>query len=218
MLDADTLAACLGCKPATAAAWFPPLWSAMRDHRISSPRRILHFLTQVAHESAGLERVVERMTYSADRLVRMGQINGPRSRWGQIAQHVDAYAGKPEALANAVYSGRNGNGDEASGDGWRFRGRGPLCLTGRANYAHIGASIGVDLVADPDAVALPGVGSRAACAFWTSMSLNRYADDNNIAAVSRVINFGTAATNREPIGMQDRRACAARIAAKLGIN
>src|SRR5688572_5216436 len=98
---------------------------------IDTPLRRAHFLAQVAHESGGFKRLVENLNYSADALVRTWP-----SRFD--AATAKQYARQPERIANKVYAGRLGNGDETSGDGWRYRGRGYIQLTGQVNYADYG--------------------------------------------------------------------------------
>jgi putative chitinase len=100
------------------------------------------------------------------------------------------YARNPVKLANKVYAGRMGNGDEASGDGYLFRGRGPIQLTGRANYAAAGKAIGLDLTQDPGAVLTPAGGLAAACWFWDSKDLNELADRRDYRLMTISINGG----------------------------
>src|SRR5690242_19773487 len=94
----------------------------------------------------------------------------------------------PIAIANRVYANRIGNGDEQSGDGWRFRGSGYLQLTGRANYKAIGALIGVDLVANPDMVRAPASAARVAFAFWDAKGLSALADVGDVEAITERVN------------------------------
>jgi putative chitinase len=97
-------------------------------------------------------------------------------------------AGNPEALGNTVYAGRLGNGGPESGDGYRYRGRGMIQLTGRANYRTYGKIIGFDLERDPDLLLQYGVSALAAAAFWKAHNLNRWADADDVAGVTRIIN------------------------------
>ena len=108
---------------------------------------LAHFLAQCAHESGNFQFVRENLNYSAEALLKVF----PRYFKDQIM--ADKYARKPEAIANKVYANRIGNGDEASGDGYRFKGRGYIQLTGKANYEAFGEYIGQDIVGNPDSVA-----------------------------------------------------------------
>ena len=122
------------------------LESVMREFNISNPFRLAHFLAQTAHESGNFKHVRENLNYSAEGLLKVfpKYFSKETALW---------YARKPEAIANLVYGGRMGNGDKNSGDGWRYRGRGFLQVTGKINYKAFGDYIGVDLLANPDLVA-----------------------------------------------------------------
>lgn len=153
--------------------------------------RAEHFLSQVLHESGGLRLAVENLNYSAKRIREVWP-----SRFASIetARH---FAHDPAALANAVYGGRMGNVDP--GDGWEFRGRGLLQLTGKDAYRAIGQRIGVDLLTDPDVVLLPEHVLRAAGAVWAWKGCNVHADQDSLVGVTRSINGGV-------IGLADREA------------
>ena len=118
----------------------------MREFNISNPFRLAHFLAQTAHESGNFKHVRENLNYSAEGLIKVfpKYFSKETALW---------YARKPEAIANVVYGNRMGNGDKNSGDGWRFRGRGYLQLTGKINYKAFGEYISVDLITNPDLVA-----------------------------------------------------------------
>lgn len=204
MLTERSLAQCLRCPPAVAAEWFGPLSREMARHRINAPRRIAHFIAQIGHESQSLTRGEENLRYSAKRLQEMAIANGPRSVWAKAAAQAARLANNPQALGNFVYALRNGNGNEASGDGWRFRGRGPIGLTGRANYAQMATATGLPLVEDPDRVSTVDGGAASACAWWAARGLNAYADRNEGLAIGRVINLGNANARRLPLGHEDR--------------
>jgi putative chitinase len=217
VLTERLLADCLRCPPTVAAAWFGPLQRAMTTHRINAPRRIAHFLAQIGHESQSLTRGEENLRYSAKRLQEMGRDNGPGSVWARAAAQADRLANNPQALANVVYANRNGNGPEASGDGWRYRGRGPIGLTGRANYAEIATATGLPLVEDPDLVSSIDGGAATACAWWAARGLNAYADRNDGLSIGRIINLGNAKARRLPIGHDDRVARTRRAFEVLGV-
>jgi putative chitinase len=148
-------------------------------------KRFTHFLAQVAHESTHFSRLEENLKYSAEGL------------WATFRKYFKdeaecaLYARQPEKIANHVYCNRNGNGDEASGDGWKYRGRGFIQLTGRANYKEIGDKIGVDLENNPDLLITDvGIALKASCAFWEARGLNALADKDDIRAITRAINGG----------------------------
>ena len=110
-------------------AWAGPLNAAMERFEINTPPRVAAFLAQVAHESGELARLVENLNYTAARLVAVWPTKFP------TVEAAQPYERNPERLANRVYAKRLGNGDTASGDGWRFRGRGLIQLTGRNHLA-----------------------------------------------------------------------------------
>ena len=156
-------------------------------------RRITNFFAQTAHESGGFRVLKENLNYSARRLREVWPSRFPSNA---IANR---YARNPEKIANKVYADRIGNGPESSGDGWRFRGRGIIQLTGRANYEKYGPLAAVDIIADPDKALEPATALKLASAFWDSKNLNALADQNQIKAITRRINGGLH-------GLEDRRA------------
>lgn len=156
---------------------------------ITSPLRLAHWLAQLAHES-GLVPVEENLNYSANRLCQVWPNRFPTLG---IAQQC-AY--NPMGLANVVYGGRLGN--MAAGDGYKFRGRGLIQLTGRANYALYGPLVGFDLVSDPDLLLQYGVGALVAGAYWQRHNCNAAADRDDLITITRAINGGTN-------GLEDRR-------------
>lgn len=162
-----------------------PLTEAMQRFQITGPARQASFLAQVAHESGQLNRMTENLIYSAARM----QVIWPK-RFPNLASTV-GYAGNAPALANKVYGGRMGNGPEASGEGWRYRGRGLLQLTGKDNYQRCGAAIGYDLVKNPEFLDSPLVAARSAAWFWSANGLNELADKGDQVAVTKRINGGT---------------------------
>ncbi len=156
-------------------------------------QRLEHFLAQVGHESAGLTALEENLSYSAARLCAVWPGRFPSS------EAAAPFAGNPRALANRVYGGRMGNGDETSGDGWAYRGRGYIQLTGRAAYRETGRRAGLDLEVSPDLAAAPEHALAVACAFWSWRGLNALCDRDDLVAVTRRINGGSN-------GLADRRA------------
>lgn len=167
-----------------AAKWAEPLTIAMEQFEINTPQRIAGFLANLAVESRELTRLEENLNYHADDLCRVWP-----KRFPSMAAAM-AYAGNPKKLANHVYCNRNGNGDEASGDGWAFRGRGPIMLTGRANYLAIGNALGVDLVSSPDTLKLPKIASLVSAYFFKKAGGNEKSDKGNLAQVRKAVNGG----------------------------
>lgn len=163
--------------------WLQPLNDAMNLFEIDTDQRIAYFLAQIAHESNNFLTLEENLNYSE---------NGLRETFPThfVESEFVKYAHQPEKIANRVYANRMGNGDEASGEGWLFRGRGPIQVTGRNMYRRIGGGIGVNLEDDPDLVLDPTHGALAACYFWRSMGCNELADDGNFVAITRKINGG----------------------------
>ena len=164
--------------------WAISMCAAMPQWGITSPARQAAFLGQVAHESAELTRLEENLNYSAQRLMAVWPKRFP------TLPDAEPFAHNPQALANRVYANRMGNGDEESGDGWLFHGRGPLQHTGRSEYASRGAALGMDLVHNPEWLLIPNIGSQAACSYWQSRGLNELADCNDHEGITRKINGG----------------------------
>lgn len=176
---------------ATAAnleAYIGPLNDTLLRFEINTPNRIACFLAQIAHECACLGRVVENMNYSAERLAqvwpRRFAVDGKPN---DIALRL---ANKPEQIANHVYANRMGNGDTASGDGWRYRGRGCKHLTGKNNYAAAGAYLRIDLLKQPELVEGPVYATLTAGWFWEANNLNRFADTMDSTGLTKAINGG----------------------------
>ena len=170
-------------------------------HGIDTPRRIAHFVAQVAHESSMFRHVVENMNYSAEGLSAVF----PRYFTKTEAR---AYARDPRAIGSRAYANRLGNGDEASGDGFRFRGRGLIQLTGRDNYRAFAEWLGVDVVAAPELVS-ERYAVASAVYFWTTRALNELADRGDLNAVTRAINGGLN-------GLDDRLRLLEKAQAELG--
>jgi len=169
------------------AAYLPYLTGAMVEFAIDTRLRAAAFLAQLAHESAELREWTENLNYSAAALLATFPTHFD-------AETAAAYARQPERIANRVYANRMGNGPEESGDGWRYRGRGPIELTGLDGYRGMGAALGVDLVGNPDLAATPRVGFRIAGRYWATHDCNRLADSADQAwafqAITRAINGG----------------------------
>ena len=172
--------------------WAAAIRKACLRFEINTVRRVAAFIAQMAHES-GLTIKEENLNYSAKRLTQVWP-----SRFPMLAR-AEPYARNPEKLANKVYSGRMGNGDEASGDGWRFRGAGPLQLTGRSNWSLFAKALGLTLDDALEYGRTVEGGIMAAAWFWEANDINRLADTPGVADESKRINGGTH-------GLEDRKA------------
>lgn len=162
-------------------------------YAITTRLRVCHWLAQLAHESAGFTRTVENLNYSADALLRTWP-----SRFD--AESAARAARQPERIANTVYADRLGNGPRESGDGWAFRGRGFIQLTGRLNYVAASLAIYSDdrLVKRPELAASPAGAADVAGWYWSDRRINRWADHDDIEAVTKAVNGGV-------IGLADRK-------------
>jgi putative chitinase len=212
-MNANDLAA-LTERPVDAVApWLQPITAAMSEFQIDTAARQAAFLAQIVHESDGLARLVENLNYSAARLTAVWPRHfylppdAPKGR-----QDASQYEHQPEALANLVYASRLGNGAQASGDGWRFRGRGLVQLTGRALYTEAGDALGLDLVNQPDRLFEPVAAARAAGWYWQRIRGNADADEATPAAFQRL----TVAINGDLIGQDHREALWRRARTLLG--
>lgn len=151
--------------------WIDPLNAAMARFEINTPVRMAAFLAQVAHESAETTRLTEGLSYShAERLCAVWPKRFP------TPLAAAPYVKNSEGLANLVYANRAGNGDAASGDGYRYRGRGLFQLTFKDNYRMAGDALGLSLVSEPDSVTTPQVAALTAAHYWQRRELNALAD------------------------------------------
>jgi putative chitinase len=161
---------------------------------INTPLRVAHFLAQCGHESGGFRVTQENLNYSAKGL------NGIFKKYFPTEASAASYARQPQKIANKVYANRMANGSEASGDGYKFRGRGYIQLTGRDNYTQFGKAIGVDIPSNPDLVSSTYALASAAW-FWSKNGLNKLADagasDTAVTSITKRVNGGT-------IGLADR--------------
>ena len=164
-------------------------------YAINTPLRLAHFLAQAGHESGGFKAVKENLNYSAEGL------NKIFPKYFPTVEAAKAYARNPEKIANKVYGGRMGNGDEASGDGFKFRGRGYIQLTGKVNYTAFDTAVPEDILANPDLVATK-YPLLSAGWFWGKNNLNALADKGalpgDVTAITKRVNGGT-------IGLADRQ-------------
>jgi putative chitinase len=173
-----------GLGPTQARLFFEPLLWACQRFEINTPARVAAFLGQCHVESAGFTTLEENLRYRQPERLRAIF----PSRVPDLATAAKLVAAGPQAIANRVYAGRIGNGDEASGDGWRFRGRGIKQLTGRANYADAAVALARPYVQQPELVALPQDACLTAAWFWHSRKCNVLADAWNIDAITRAVN------------------------------
>ena len=188
---AEKVAACL-TKNKNTAQLFDAFNEVFPKYDITTVERVAGFLAQCGHESADFTVLKENLNYSADGLHKVFPKRFP------TLESAQPYNRNPEKIANKIYSDRMGNGPEASGEGYKFRGRGAIQLTGKDNYSKFAASIGKSL---DEAVAytetLEGA-IESACWFWKTHNLNNYADNNDVVGMTKVINGGT-------IGLDERK-------------
>lgn len=149
---------------------------------VNTPLRVAHFLGQVFHESGNLRYVEENLNYSVTGLLKIFP-----KYFNQL--EAERYARNPQMIASRVYADRMGNGPEHTGDGWRYRGRGLIQVTGKENYRRLGSWVNRDLVARPELVATEFAATSAAW-YWSYTGLNRYADADDLREITRRINGG----------------------------
>ena len=173
-----------GLSPVMAQRWFEPFSKATAEFQINTPARLAAFIAQTGHESAGFSRLSENLYYSdAERVARIFRsdfdLNKNRIIEPGEIEFARRYTRNPEKMANYVYANQGGNGNEASGDGWRFRGRGLIQITLRNNYLLCGKALGLDLIANPDLLwsmstqpaARPGTGRLMAATSWRTKAI-----------------------------------------------
>lgn len=190
MLTASSFQLATGVSNALRDAWFPHIAASLSEFQISTPLRQAHFLAQTGHESAGFLKVEEGLNYSENALTAMfgKRITAEQARaYGCNAMH----AANQKMIASIIYANRNGNGDVASGDGYRYRGRGLIQITGKANYAAMVKQLGADVVANPDLLLGYRFAAMSAAAWWKNHGLNELADSDDVTRITRIINGGT---------------------------
>ena len=191
------------------AKWLDAVVETCVEFEINTPQRIAAFLAQTSHESGGYTMLTENLNYRAttlaacwpNRFAVIGPDKKPIKENGKLVPTAvaNAIAGKPELIANLVYSSRMGNGPAESGEGWAYRGRGLKQLTGKDNYTRCGAALGVDLVGNPDLLLEPIYAARSAGWFWKANNLSAFADVGDIKGMTKKINGGY-------IGLEARQA------------
>ena len=189
---AEMLAKCIK-KNKNPQEWYEGLCNQLPQFAIVTPARVAGFISQCQHESADFTALSENLNYSAKGLA------GTFRKYFPSEAEATPYARKPEMIANRVYANRMGNGAEASGDGFKFRGRGLVQLTGRANYTQCSKDLFGDdcLVQNPDLVCEPEYAVLSACWFWHKNRLNDICDKGDVVLLSKRINGGT-------LGLADR--------------
>ena len=176
--------------------WVAPLNETFTKFVIATPRQQAGFIGQCSHECGNFRILEENLNYRAATLLKLFP-QTPKRAWGFTPESAAAYEKQPQKIANRIYSNRMGNRDEASGDGWRFRGSGFLQLTGHSNFYHAGQALGVDFVMQPELVRTPRYAAQTAGWFWQTHKLNQYADTGDFKMMTKKINGGF-------IGLEDR--------------
>ena len=171
--------------------WFEAISEILPEYDINTPPRVAMFIAQCAHESGGFKFLRENLNYRAPSLRKVFPKYFPTD---ELARQ---YERRPEMIANRVYANRMGNGDEASGDGWRYCGRGLIQLTGKNNYTLFAGSLGMEVEDVPEYLATFEGAVQSACWFWETNNLNQWADRGDVLTATKRINGGT-------IGLEDR--------------
>jgi len=204
-----TIANLQAAKVKNPEKWIDAIVATCNEFEINTPQRIAGFLAQTSHESGGYTMLSENLNYRAatlaacwpNRFAVLGADKKPIKENGKLVPTAvaNSIAGKPELIANLVYSARMGNGPAESGEGWKFRGRGLKQLTGKDNYARCATALGVGLVDNPDLLLEPLYAARSAGWFWKANSLSTFADAGDIKGMTKKINGGY-------IGLEQRQA------------
>lgn len=204
--DSPLLAA---AKVKDPAKWLDAVIETCVEFEINTPQRVAAFLAQTSHESGGYTMLVENLNYKAatlaacwpNRFAVLGPDKKPIRENGKLVPTAvaNSIAGKPELIANLVYSSRMGNGPAESGEGWLYRGRGLKQLTGKDNMRRCGEALGLDLVNEPDLLLTPINAARSAGWFWKANNLSAFADVGDIKGMTKKINGGF-------IGLEARQA------------
>jgi putative chitinase len=210
-----------GCTEKVAEVWLPYFNTIPKNFGIDTPLRMAAFLAQVGHESGGLSLLEENLNYSAEGLAnvwpkRYAQTDQKglyvKNKVGRYLPSILAVkiARKPVLIASNTYANRMGNGSVESQEGWKYRGRGILQITGKSNYAELTLNTGIDFISNPDLLKEPAYALISACFFWKSNNLNRFADKKDILSLSKAINGGI-------IGLEHRKALYAKACKTLQV-
>ncbi len=172
------------CSEDMADKWIDALNQVCEKYEINTALRIAGFLSQCGHESGGFRYTVENFNYSAARLLMVF----PHYFNADSAKN---YEYKPEKIANRVYANRMGNEDEASGDGWQYRGRGLIQLTGKDSYAAFSMAADNNSLVDPDLLEQPELAAMSAGWYWSTRKINSLADAQDVLGMTKRVNGGT---------------------------
>jgi putative chitinase len=172
--------------------WHNALSQLLPDYEINTPQRIAAFIAQCAHESGNFIFLSENLNYKAESLVKIFH------KYFPTIESTNGYAKNPEKIANKIYANRMGNGDELSGDGFKYRGRGLIQLTGKTNYTWFAASLEISPEEAAQYTQTFEGAAQSGCWFWETNKLNQYADTGDILTMTKRINGGT-------IGLEDRK-------------
>lgn len=205
-----TIADLQAAKVKNPEKWIDAIVHTCQEFEINTPQRVAGFLAQTSHESGGYTMLTENLNYRAatlaacwpNRFAVLGPDKKPiKDKQGKLTPTAvaNSIAGKPELIANLVYSSRMGNGPAESGEGWLYRGRGLKQLTGKFNYTKCSEGLGADLVANPDLLLEPFFAARSAGWFWKTNNLSTFADAGDIKGMTKKINGGY-------IGLEARQA------------
>jgi putative chitinase len=200
-LDIDKIAAAFPeAKRANLEKYLPHLEATMATYEIDDDdEEIASFLAQCMHESSMFSRIEENLNYRAERLLAVFP------RYFRDLEHAKLYAHNPEKLASYVYANRMGNGPASTGDGWKFRGRGLIQLTGKWNYEKCGEGIGMFLTETPDYLLTPEGAAQSAGWFWNQNKLEEPGSEGEIDEVSRIVNAGPSGSLQSVHGLKERR-------------
>jgi putative chitinase len=174
--------------------WYDALSKLLPDYEINTPKRIAAFIAQCSHESGGFTALKENLNYKPATLRKLFSKYFPNDA---LAEEYCAKPNKQEAIASRIYANRMGNGDEASGDGYKYCGRGLIQLTGKSNYIAFADSLEITPEEASEYLATFEGAAQSACWFWESNNLNQWADKGDILTLTKRINGGT-------IGLEDR--------------
>jgi len=174
--------------------WHHALAILLPDYEINTPQRIAAFIAQCAHESGGFTALKENLNYKP---ATLRKLFGKYFPTDALAEEYCAKPNKQEAIANRIYASRMGNGDEASGDGYKYCGRGLIQLTGKSNYIAFADSLQISPEEASQYLSTFEGAAQSACWFWEANNLNQWADKGDILTLTKRINGGT-------IGLEDR--------------
>ncbi|MBF0121156.1 MAG: glycoside hydrolase family 19 protein [Desulfobacterales bacterium] len=174
-------------KAKNSEKWIEPLNMTMAEYEINNKNRISAFLAQIAHESSELNLLAENLNYTAERLMQVFP------KYFKTLEQAQAYERNPVKIANYIYANRIGNGDRLSGDGWKYKGRGLIQITGKFNYQKMGELLKHPLLSEPELLEETYFASRSAACFWHKKGLNEIADvttAKNFVEITMLINGG----------------------------